>query len=343
MHKYEYINSAIRINVPEYKESKIEGTTVFFIIKVSNKNKEWLLEKRFSEFDNLVKALKANYANLPALPGKTFLFKMTDKDLEQRRSGLEDFLQALVCRNDLLNSEQVKQFLQLGENASESIVNPPRLQDEFSIGGAASKGVRDFTYVKEDDTFYIVTGDMNPVSRLNAYVTNAKMPWEKDTGAKEKVLMEVGSIECWRGTGSNFSQAWSKNYPSQAISLEYSGPGERALVGLDDGILDILKVSPTGFEDLICVKIHQNRIMGISYDNINGIVYSISEDKTFRISEANSLMMILSLPHREPLLVMTADKTNKRVFIGSKGGEIFIYDVSSVTIEISVRNIPPSF
>jgi hypothetical protein len=139
---------------------------------------------------------------------------------------------------------------------------------------------------------------MNPVSRLNAYVSNAKMPWEKDTSTKEKVLMEVGSVEAWTGTGSNFSQKWFKNYPSQAIALEYSGPGERALIGLDDGILDILKVSPIGFEDLVCVKIHQSRIMGISYDNINGIVYTISEDKTFRISEANSLMMILSLPHR---------------------------------------------
>jgi hypothetical protein len=88
---------------------------------------------------------------------------------------------------------------------------------------------------------------MNPVSRLNAYVTNAKMPWEKDTSTKEKVLMEVGSVEAWTGTGSSFSQKWFKNYPSQAIALEYSGPGERALIGLDDGILDILKVSPTGF------------------------------------------------------------------------------------------------
>lgn len=35
---------------------------------------------------------------------------------------------------------------------------------------------------------------MNPVSRLNAYVTNAKMPWEKETTTKDKVLMEVGSI-----------------------------------------------------------------------------------------------------------------------------------------------------
>lgn len=276
MHKYDYISSAIKITVPEYKESKIEGSTVFFVIEVSNKENKWILEKRFSEFDGLVKALKVNYANIPALPGKSYLFKMTDKDLDNRRVGLQDFLQALVCRNDLMNSEQVKQFLQLDKNAAEAIVNPPKLQDEFNISGANSKGVRDFCYVREDDTFYIVTGDMNPVSRLNAYVSNAKMPWEKDTGVKEKVLMEVGSVECWAGTGSNFNQKWFKCYPQQAIALDYSSSGERALVGLDDGILDILKVNPTGFEDQVCAKIHQNRIMGISYDHINGIVYTIS-------------------------------------------------------------------
>lgn len=42
--------------------------------------------------------------------------------------------------------------------------------------------------------FYLVTADMNPISRLNAYVTNSKMPWEKDTATKEKVLLEVGSV-----------------------------------------------------------------------------------------------------------------------------------------------------
>jgi hypothetical protein len=219
MHKYDYISSAIKITVPEYKESKIEGNTVFFVIEVANRDNKWVIEKRFSEFDNLVKALKVNYHNIPNLPGKSYLFKMTDKDLSARRAGLEEFLQALVCRNDLMNSEQVKQFLQLDKNAAEAIVNPPKLQDEFNISGASSKGVRDFAYVKEDDTFYIVTGDMNPVSRLNAYVTNAKMPWEKDSGPKEKVLMEVGSVEAWSGTGSNFNQKWFKNYPSQGITL----------------------------------------------------------------------------------------------------------------------------
>ena len=43
---------------------------------------------------------------------------MNEKDLDNRRKGLQDFLQALVCRNDLMNSEAVKQFLQLDKNAA---------------------------------------------------------------------------------------------------------------------------------------------------------------------------------------------------------------------------------
>jgi hypothetical protein len=40
MHKYDYICWAIKISVPEFKQSTIEGNTVFFVIKVSNKDNE---------------------------------------------------------------------------------------------------------------------------------------------------------------------------------------------------------------------------------------------------------------------------------------------------------------
>jgi hypothetical protein len=52
---------------------------------------------------------------------------MTDKDLDARRAGLEEFLRKIIVRNDLTNSELVKQFLQLDKNASEMMVNPPKL------------------------------------------------------------------------------------------------------------------------------------------------------------------------------------------------------------------------
>ena len=58
---------------------------------------------------------------------------MGQKELESRRKGLEEFLQALVIRKDLVNSEQVKQFLQLDRNAAQIISNPPKFLYEFSI------------------------------------------------------------------------------------------------------------------------------------------------------------------------------------------------------------------
>lgn len=104
-------------------------------------------------------------------------------------------------------------------------------------------------------------------------------------------------------------------------------------VGLDDGILDMLKVTPLQFQDLMCVKVHQARIMGIYYDSINSIVYTISEDKALRIGDGTSLVQIASIPHKDALLIMNADKLNKRLFIGTKGGQVLLYDISSVNMK----------
>lgn len=70
----------------------------------------------------------------------------------------------------------------------------------------------------------------------------------------------------------------------------------------------------------MCVRVHNARVMGIYYDSINSIVYTISEDKTLRIGDGTSLTQMNSIPHRDPLLIMCADKLNKRLFIGTKGG-----------------------
>ena len=66
--------------------------------------------------------------------------------MDQRRLGLEEFLRKVIIRNDLMNSELVKQFLQLDKNASEMMVNPPKLHLEYSVEGQ-TKGIRDYLYI----------------------------------------------------------------------------------------------------------------------------------------------------------------------------------------------------
>lgn len=72
---------------------------------------------------------------------------MTEKDLEARRQGLQEFLRKVIVRNDLMNSDLLKQFLQLDKNAAQMMVNPPKLHLEFNIEGQ-SKGIRDYFYIE---------------------------------------------------------------------------------------------------------------------------------------------------------------------------------------------------
>ncbi len=53
-----------------------------------------------------------------------------------------------------------------------------------------------------------------------------------------------------------------------------------------------------GYEDVVGVKCHQNRVTGLSYDSLNNIVYSTSQDKVFRVSHGSSLSLIVGVPHK---------------------------------------------
>jgi hypothetical protein len=85
-------------------------------------------------------------------------------------------------------------------------------------------------------------------------------------------------------------------------------------------VVDLIQVTETGYEDIVCDKIHNSRITGLSYDSLANVVFSVSQDKIFRISHATSLALVLGVPHKEQLLCMVKDNINKRVFIGSKIG-----------------------
>lgn len=59
---------------------------------------------------------------------------------------------------------------------------------------------------------------MNLLTRVDAYMTNMKMPWESEKG--EFAMVPVGCIECWlRDETGDFVRSWTKTYNSQAISL----------------------------------------------------------------------------------------------------------------------------
>lgn len=160
---------------------------------------------------------------------------------------------------------------------------------------------------------------MNPVSRFKSNVTNTKLPWETEGG---KSVMEVGSVEAWAFGNENtkFMKLWSKGYPKEAICVHFDKVSNRVLVGLDDGVIDVIHVSPNGYEDVVCVKAHQAKVVGLAYDALSNVAYSVSQDKVFRVSHGSSLALIVGVPHKEAIFSMLRDTLNKRIFFGTKNG-----------------------
>ena len=146
--------------------------------------------------------------------------------------------------------------------------------------------------------------------------------------------MEVGSVEAWQRSesSSQFKKKWSKGYPKEAICINYEPSSKKVVVGLDDGVVDILLMTNDGYEDVVCVKVHQSRVTGVDYDSLNNIAYSVSQDKVFRVSHGTSLALIVGVPHKDQLLAMIRDKNNKRMFLATKAGEVHIYNIINVTL-----------
>lgn len=193
-------------------------------------------------------------------------------------------------------------------------------------------GVRDFLYEKNKGIMFILSGDMNVASRMDAYLTNMKMPWEKEA---PPTLLSVGALECWAQTSESeykFERLWSKTFPKQAICLYWDATSSSLFVGLDEGKLSCLKIPADSnfirYEEQFEKQVHDERIMGIYYDNISGIIYTVGEDKAFKTIQKNEVTNSVK-PSNNGLTCLVGDKENKRAFVSDRGGSVFIYDISS--------------
>jgi WD40 repeat protein len=112
--------------------------------------------------------------------------------------------------------------------------------------------------------------------------------------------MEVGTIEAWKRDEeeSKFVKLWSKGYPQEATCVSYDSASKKILVGLDDGVVDFIHMTETGYEDIVCDKMHKEKLCGLGFDSLANVVFSASQDKIFRISHGTSLALVLAVPHR---------------------------------------------
>ena len=104
----------ITVAIPEYKTEFVEGKeTTFYILKVKSGKKKWSLKRRYNEFATLKAELVKSLGNIPGMPGKTFFRLKSPDQINKRRIGLEEFVQKLTERFDVLGNDVFLEFLEV--------------------------------------------------------------------------------------------------------------------------------------------------------------------------------------------------------------------------------------
>ena len=291
----DYVASTLEIKINEFFEKYIDGKLVtFYKLEIyDNYSKEkWQLEKRYSEIDLLHKTLSKLYPNIPPMPGKT-LFKIKNKDdLENRKKKLEFFLKECAKRKDIESNPNFKAFLEIDKHSPDLVYNAPNIIYENS---ELPQGIRDFVFFEEANIMYIVCCDMKIASRLDAYVTNVNLPWEKKTDAH----ISVGSVFAFKvildkkGIPHLYEKLWAKSFPEQTGVVNFDKENLVLQVGLDSGTIVFYKTSEESkflaYDELCKIKPHNARVMGLAFDSKPGYIYSCGSDNKFMLSEINYL------------------------------------------------------
>ncbi|XP_025076754.1 sorting nexin-27-like [Pomacea canaliculata] len=105
---------SLPISIPDYHyvESNNEKYVVFNIYMAGRH----LCSRRYREFDNLHQSLKREFPDytFPKLPGKK-LFQLSEQQLDQRRRGLEQYLEKVCAVRVIGESDLMQDFLAAGE------------------------------------------------------------------------------------------------------------------------------------------------------------------------------------------------------------------------------------
>ena len=58
---------------------------------------------------------------------------------------------------------------------------------------------------------FVLVSEMNIANRVDSYLTNMKMPWEK---VAPPVIMSVSSLEAWVQGADSYEKLWSRSFKS---------------------------------------------------------------------------------------------------------------------------------
>ena len=106
----------IEVKADKWVKEFVSGKSkVFYEIQVKFVYNQWVLRKRYSDFEAMHKSLRQTFQQLPALPSKSMFALKKDVDIEKRRVKLDLYLKTLVARAELYSDANFIKFFEVGK------------------------------------------------------------------------------------------------------------------------------------------------------------------------------------------------------------------------------------
>mmetsp|Transcript_108083 Transcript_108083/g.187531 ORF Transcript_108083/g.187531 Transcript_108083/m.187531 type:complete len:539 (-) Transcript_108083:77-1693(-) len=313
------------LKVSVTKATPIEDHSTYrYHIVLQHGSTKWEVAKRFSEFDALLQALSQNrYAGLPKLPSKTLLGSPTDTEaIEGRKEQLRIIINDLLFRPDTRSSQQVRQFLALDSHADAPVrsLQPDAMRTfedpRFGVSGICAVPRANLLFVTHEDSTHL--------SRLGRVWSVV----EPD---------ELGALHLWaHGSEAAWKRMYSRTYGIKVRSLCWEDTTRQCFVGLEDGKIEVYAVPAETLQPSVIATLelhHKSPVTHLTASSRR--LLSIGFDCAMRVIDVRTREPIcggrLAKRLKSELDYLTTgylDDEQERAFIGTSGGDLFIYDVS---------------
>ena len=321
----------IGLTVDSFADKFVDSKSVtFYNCRVTSRisQKEWIIEKRYSEFKKLHDSLGKLFPRLPSIPGTT-IFKVTSQDaLKKRQKALQAFLQNCIQRRDILQNKLFKDFLELEKNAPEVVSNDVKLVYDYK---KLPLGVRDMLILPHRGIMLVCCSQMNILSRTNVLLTNLSIGLSKNDDDKSPMgAAFIYQCEPSKEEIYAIHKIWAKPFPIQTGKLCWDDKNELYIVGNDDGKVYVFKARPnTHYMEMSTVaemSYHTNRVMGLAIDSESLHLYSCSSDQNFYVTDLkNKISHILICQNISGYTNLELDAKNKRIFLTTENGEFQVF------------------
>ena len=218
-------------------------------------------------------------------------------------------------------------FLELSKHVTSLLVKCPDL-----IGShTETRSVMDLHYWSDAGMLMLVTADLSSFLEKSGFFS---------FGKKKETIQTPGSIAGYsqgktdeKQIGDyNFKQEWWINYPTPSAKAAWSSKLEMLVCGEDSGMMHFVKPCATNMlkcEELFFIKVHSERLTAIDIDDERKLVYSVAEDRKFKVVDLNKKTISSEFEaSSKKIHCMQIDKKDRIAYVGDGEGNVKIIDLS---------------